>query len=566
MEVLFDIEQIVFEECSLKEILTIISYLIVNTDFSNTSLIDKCVSICTQKLDDSLRLKEELTTEYFYLLDVLKKKKRSLNKEDSNRKYLKNLEDIFNERKLYLVQEKCEQPFKDILVKWLADETCYMYIRTLLERNEKVCNTKVNGKHIVFYILEQYIKNFKIMIRNKNENYINKDYLREVYYLFTKSYYIRLSKEEKNEIDKTLDDFKEYIKITLVKEYRKKAALKEIESLKSFYFYKFIPEYIYPKYDDDILNYEVTRITSSVVSNSSDLEDAFLFRNRAYKVENNKVSIFVMDISPYVHERSIMHNYLEYLEYEKTSIDEFVEDNFSFKVGHTYQTICYEIEFSPSGIVKKFNVSKKNIKVNNAYRSYADFDEIAENLYELYKKVSLKDKGSFASFDLLKVNDYFDEIVNKECARFMSLHGLPFLYRGYKLKSDKEVNNALNEYIELLEKLTKQDAATITNIICSRIDKSHYSLIPFDNGVYDMTITDHKNYLAFLNEKILHDLYFNDRLLSKDRLQRLKKQYIQKFIEIADELNKSNDYVDEDMIGINKGRIRRKVNIPSLTE
>ena len=75
MKEIYDIKKIDFEECSLKEMLTIISYLVVNTDFSDISLIDKCVSICTQKLDDSLRLKEELTTEYFYLLDILKKMK-----------------------------------------------------------------------------------------------------------------------------------------------------------------------------------------------------------------------------------------------------------------------------------------------------------------------------------------------------------------------------------------------------------------------------------------------------------------------------------------------------------
>ena len=36
-------------------------------------------------------------------------------------------------------------------------------------------------------------------------------------------------------------------------------------------------------------------------------------------------------------------------------------------------------------------------------------------------------------------------------------------------------------------------------------------------------------------------------------------------MDIADELNELNDYVDEDMIRINKGKISRKVNIPSLT-
>ena len=62
-----------------------------------------------------------------------------------------------------------------------------------------------------------------------------------------------------------------------------------------------------------------------------------------------------------------------------------------------------------------------------------------------------------------------------------------------------------------------------------------------------------------------YNLYFNDCLLDKDRLQRLKKQYIKELMDIADELNELNDYVDEDMIRINKGEIRRKVNIPSLT-
>lgn len=565
METLYDIEKIDLEECSLKEMLTIVSYLVVNTDFSNTSLIDSCVSFCAQKLDDSLRLKEDLVTEYFYLLDVLKKKKRSLDKNDKNRKYLKRLEDIFREKQIYLVEEKTDQPFEDILVKWLDDESCYMYIRTLLERNIKATNTKVNGKHIVFYILEQYIKNFKIMIKNKNGDYINKDYLREIYYLFTKSYYIRLSREEKNEIDQILNDFKEYIKNVLIKEYRKKAAYKEIASMKSCEFYKYIPEYSYPEYNDDKLSYEVTRINGLVSTKSPTLEDAFLFRNRAYKVDGNKLNIYVMDISPYVTDRSIMQNYLEYLESEKVQMDEFVEYDFSFKPGHTYKTICYELEFYPSGVVKGLTVSKKDIKIGKEYKSYADFDEDAEELYELYKKVSLKDKGSYVSFDLFKVNDYFDELVIKEYSKFMTQHRLPFLYRGYKLKSDKEVNNALNEYLVYLSGLTKKDAVTITDIICSRIDKTHYSLVPFDNGVYNTIITDHRNYLSLLNEKVLHDLYFNDRLLNKDRLQRLRKQYIEELKKVCDEFNSLNDYVDEDMIRINKGNIRRKVNIPSLT-
>ena len=70
-----------------------------------------------------------------------------------------------------------------------------------------------------------------------------------------------------------------YIKASLIKEYRKNAAIKEIKSMKSFNFYKYIPDYTYPKYNDDTLGYEVARITEAVSRTSNNLEDVFLFRD-----------------------------------------------------------------------------------------------------------------------------------------------------------------------------------------------------------------------------------------------------------------------------------------------
>ena len=561
---LFDIETIDFESCTLKEILTIVAYLIVNSTLDETSLIDKCVLICTQKLNDSLKNKEDLTTEYFYLLDILKKKKRSFSKEDEKREYIRKLENTFKNVNLYTLEEHVEKRFAKVLKEWLNDESCFLFIRTLIEKDRRVVNTRIDGKHIVLYILDEYIKNFKIMLKNRNREYINKDYLREIYYLFTKSYYVHLTSEEKSEIDKTLNEFIYYIKKTIAKEYRKNAAIKEINSLKSENFYKYINEYVYPKYNDDAMNYEVARITSLAKADNNTI-DVFLFRDRAYKLEGNKLNIYVMDISPYTHEKSIMYNYLEYLEYEKVNMDEFVFSNLSFKVGNSYKTICYTLSLSPSGIVTNLDVSKQNIRITHEYKSFSDFDSVANSLYELYKKSSLKYNGSYASFDLLKINDYFDSLVTSEYIKFAINNKLPFLYHGYKQKSEKEITDCLNEYINLLNDLSKQDARTITNIITSRIDKSHYSLIPLIRGVYDVTLTDHKNYLSILNQEVLHNIYFNDYLLSRVRLNQLRKTYVERLMNLADDLNRLNDYVDEDMIRVNKGKIKRKVNIPSLT-
>ena len=565
MEVVFDVEQIKFEECSLKEILTITAYLILYSDLDETVTIDKCVSLCAQKLESSLIAKEPLTSEYFYLLDILKKKKRSLDKKDSKRKYLKSIENIFQEKKMYLVEEKKEEPFSEILIKWINDESCYQYIRMLLERDRNICNYKINGKHIVFYILEKYINNFKIMIKNKNGNYINKDYLREIYYLFTKSYYLHMSPEEKTELDSIINEFMEYIKTNLVKEYRINAALKELKTMKSKNFYKFVPEYSFPSYSDDALNYETTRITSSAKT-TEPADEAFLFRDRAYRIEENKVNIYVMDVSPYIAENSIMNNYLEYLEYEKVKMDSFIEENFSYKVGNSYNALCYTIEFFPSGIVKCFDVSKRKVHIKSSHKSLADFDGLATELNSLYKKASLKKNGSYASYDLSRINEFFDTLVTEQFIDFIRKNNLPFLYYGYRLKSEAEATNDLNEYVSLLSGLSKQDACLITKIICSNTDKTHYSVMPFRDGVYKMVLTDHKNYISLLNERILHDLYFNDRLLDKTRIQKLKKSYARKFQETSEELNEINDYMDDESLKASKGRIRKKICLPSLTE
>ena len=44
-----------------------------------------------------------------------------------------------------------------------------------------------------------------------------------------------------------------------------------------------------------------------------------------------------------------------------------------------------------------------------------------------------------------------------------------------------------------------------------------------------------------------------------NRLEKLYNEYAQKFIKITDELNDNNDYVDEESIKQNKGRLKRKI-------
>lgn len=489
---------------------------------------------------------------------IKKIKKRSyLNKKE------KELRDI---KKIYkAIEDKSINPYSLIIINWLNDENAYLYIKKLLSKKREVYNIYYNNKHIIFYILDLYIDNFKKMIEDRNSEYVNKDYIREVYFLFTKNFKIRLSKEQQKEIDEKLNDFSKYIKMTLIKEKRKNVALTEIKSMKTSHFYKEQSNFDFSSFDDDVLTYEVNRILkgNSNQAKSNDLitDNAYIFGNNVYKVNGNKISVYSLNIYPYVREKSIFAKYLESLEYELNPIDTFVDKSFALKPENTYETICYTLEFYPSGIVKSLNVEKKNVFIDNTYKTLNDLDENIKPLYNLYRKVALKYKMNITEFDVYQINEMFNYFLNLEYVKFVSKNRLPFIYFGYGMKSDEEINYNLSSFAYILESLDKQDAYDVIDIINGKVDQSHYSMYPFSNGVYEMNLTDHKNYLSLLNQKMLSILYFNDWLIDDKDIGKFRNSLAIKFMQIVDELNEVNDYVDQEELKNNKGRIKKKIKL-----
>lgn len=551
----------------LLKVLKDITESILHSDLEDTNNIDCCFSHCLDLLNEYFKDNDEIMDEYFHLLEVIKKKKKSFDKKDKKRSYLnkkeKELRDI---KKIYkTIEDRSINPYSLIIINWLNDENAYLYIKKLLSKKREVYNIYYNGKHIIFYILDLYIYNFKKMIEDRKSEYINKDYIREVYFLFTKNFKIRLSKEEQKEIDDKLNNFSKYIKTTLIKEKRKNVALTEIKSMKTSHFYKAQSNFDFSSFDDDVLTYEVNRILkgNSNQAKSNDLitDNAYILGNNVYKVNGNKISIYSFNIYPYVREKSIFANYLEFLEYELNSIDTFVDRSFALRPGNTYETICYTLEFYPSGIVKSLNVEKKNVHIDNTYKTLNDLDENIKPLYNLYRKVALKYKMNITEFDVYRINEMFNYFLNLEYVKFVSKNRLPFIYFGYSMKSDEEINYNLSSFAYILESLDKQDAYDVIGIINGKVDQSHYSMYPFSNGVYEMNLTDHKNYLSLLNQKMLSILYFNDWLIDDKNIGRFRNSLAVKFMQIVDELNEINDYVDQEELKNNKGRIRKKIKL-----
>ena len=71
---------------------------------------------------------------------------------------------------------------------------------------------RYEGKHIIFYILEEYFNNFEKMLKDKNGNYVNVNYLKEVYMLFFQSTAFKISRKEEELLnDKDIDFDKEIL-------------------------------------------------------------------------------------------------------------------------------------------------------------------------------------------------------------------------------------------------------------------------------------------------------------------------------------------------------------------
>lgn len=234
---------------------------------SDIEKLNKLSDELYNRLYEYLYENKSIFFEFSYLIDVLSSIYKNYDKESMERNLLKPIykkyTTLYKIYKTKIVKNEIN-PYFDIIDYWLSNENDYLYLKELVNRNQKIRNSHSNGEHIVIYILKKYIDNFKKMI--VNDDYTNINYLREVYYLFTKSYYLRLTKDEKNTIDTIIKEFSVYIKNTLIKERRKNAALNDLKSMKTNTFYPQRQEYDFRENTTDELTYDKRRVYNNSIS------------------------------------------------------------------------------------------------------------------------------------------------------------------------------------------------------------------------------------------------------------------------------------------------------------
>ena len=139
---------------------------------------------------------------------------------------------------------------------------------------------------------------------------------------------------------------------------------------------------------------------------------------------------------------------------------------------------------------------------------------------------------------------------------------MPYIYYGCSKPSLDEIEQNMNDLAKTLNEIDKSIASDIINIINTKNDTYHYSNLPIPNGEYKLNLLNPISYLGLENQRMLDNLYFNTRLYStNERIHRLKLQYLNQYIKKVEELNKNLDYIDPEVIKINKGRIKNRIKL-----
>ena len=163
---------------------------------------------------------------------IIKDRIKKLDKSDDRRQILKSISNDFK----YITNinkqpEKKEDNLFLVIDYFLEKEDYYLYFKEIIKYIPKIINVRYEGKHILNYILDKFIDNYKMMLLDKKSNYVNKDYLKSVYLLFLKHKKLSISREELKEIDKKLIEFINFVNTNISSSKRKNTVKLDLKDM-----------------------------------------------------------------------------------------------------------------------------------------------------------------------------------------------------------------------------------------------------------------------------------------------------------------------------------------------
>ncbi len=443
----------------------------------------------------------------------------------------------------------------DVINYFLQDESGYPYIKRIINDLPNIVNTKNNDEHILIILLSEFIYNHKKMLDDKTSSYINPDYLKQVYILFSNSIYLKLSKKEKDEIDTILNNYINYLLENVNKVERQKEIKKELYSLKTNNYFinkkpklKNVDKSQFMWQANHIVNNRNNSINRNYRVNI--LEPTICFNNNtAYsiqEIEDKKIiKIHSLDVECMIPESTSIDSQVYNDMILNNDIHYQISRHLIFDYENLNPTITYELTFDKFNNVVDFKIYKsniKNIKKCNDVDLFYMSNETLKKLATLSKKILLVKNISFKYVDINQIEKVMTLILNEQFIEYINKNNIPFIYGGIEYINDY-INN-MNNLSAIFSRLEKNEFQVIYQLINNNVGEYGYSKEMFEvENDYDLNLINKINYLSIFNQRLIDDIIINNELIKS------KEDYMKKIEELEHNLNLSINHIrPQDMV------------------
>ncbi len=516
---------------------------------------------------------KEIKTEIQYQKNVLqiyktlltqlknKTKKRQVN---TNKKEIKLNEE---ENKYYYL----------ILMALLQDDKNYFFIKRIVESNEKFINARLNNQPIIFELLDRYIKNLKLELRNQKLVHENPKFFYELLKLFKKSPDLELTKDEEEYFKSRIKELTDYLKdkgystgnkiraelasleeekpiikyiltknyqeimstyaknskrANLTREYLEKVALAVQQFIENF------GEQTYP------LNWFIAKqlnIKVSDIQNSEIIMDTIALENTKYAFSFGFNKNYDTYLRVHVVDTSILNGDFALNEMKEQSphTSKMLSKKLKFKKGNTYPVITYQVKILENGQVENPKIFESTIKIDQVITNaqLVDYreDSYLKNFYKYTKFLARFYEININKVDNKELENVYDKLLNFILKHYVDKNNLNAFYKTEIEFTSEEIYKLHYSICAYLSKLSKKESDTINRQL-KNLKASCY----FGTEILEESeiIIDTRNYLGYLNLSILKDSLHG--LCNGSRYQ----EDLKVFEECAQTLNQGEFFLD----------------------
>lgn len=535
-------------EYTLKDIIEVFRDIIRNYDINENLL--NCTDTIINRIEDEFKTNKNYIDYLYSIIDAVKIRKSSFSKNDIEFKILKDINKklkTFKEMLSYYSKDINNRSYTfDIISKLIYDEKNYYLIKKLVEECPYMVNSSKNGKHIVSYILDLYFINYEKLLNKNMEGYINIEFLREVYYLFTKNINLCIYEELENQVNNKVYNFitrltqdkdkKETIigdnlenTIFIKSNKRKKKIIEETKKLSAHYYCYDRTLYELKKLNESqlvnqlnyIKNYKLDKDRKEVdLTNEENiiLDNEYVTYSLNKVKEYNILKISTSDISNLIPNETSINSYIYNQMLIGGDLDKRILDKLKFKDEEISSALTFEILLDKYN--KPIHLQIYKSKVKPKY-----FDDDCKTYIDILKIINKISIGMGCELDISdneKIYEISRRLLNELYLELATKKDIPFTYSGIEKAKDIEPN-IYSVLGSISSKLPKSEFTSIYNIIINNLGEFHYSDKPFDvQDDFELNLMGEPNYILLENQRIIKTLLLNELNLGIEQYNKRK--------------------------------------------